>query len=104
MNTLLSCDTCNGQPQIGTEFKLKCRCGGAYIIKGIDGVNCSSCNDNVVGTLGKWKAMYETRKTNLAEFDQDLSQNKNLIEYNIMCCEAMILMECIFDLQEALHR
>ena len=46
--------------------------------------------------------MYQTRKNKLAEFEGDLSQNKNLIEYNLMCCEAMMLLECIMEIQEAL--
>jgi len=51
------------------------------------------------GLIGIWKAKYKTKKMNIVNFDQDLSQNRNLIEYNLMCCEAMILMECILDAQ-----
>ncbi len=36
MNTVLSCDTCNSRPMIGTESKLKCECGGTYIVKGVE--------------------------------------------------------------------
>jgi hypothetical protein len=59
-------------------------------------------NTGMKGVIGLWKAQYQTRKMNLAEFDQDLSQNRNLIEYNLMCCEAMVLMECILEAQEAI--
>ena len=52
--------------------------------------------------LAGWKEDYDIRKTNLAEFTGDFSEVKHLIEYNMMCCEAMVLHECILELQESL--
>ena len=58
--------------------------------------------DDIRKQINEWEARYEDQKAILAEFSGDLSAPGNLIEYNLMCAQAMVLHECIADLMRLL--
>ncbi len=47
----------------------------------------------------KWREEYENLKDNLITFNKDLSEQRNLMEYNILTTQALQLMECRIDLE-----
>ena len=49
----------------------------------------------------KWQKDYRTMKATLSSSTWDLSKPKDLIEYNLICVQAMQLAECIMELQDA---